>query len=802
MAVEDLNAMIDETYEFSAPRFYDFINGESEEEMRNAELWFETALSYAPSPFMPRIKTGRSIQIETLCDLSNEDNSQKVSGPSSDTTTTSTPTEDTTSVPAKEANNTEFITEPTAKGKDETHQLEEESKTCHIEQISEDKNGVSSTQNSGGILTGTKSTSKETTKDCANETTSSVASVIQGSEACTPKPQTICKKAEPLTANSKKNLTAKKIASLVRNPSALKHKDQSQLPHAKNVKPASSRSVTKAKSTASAPDFAQENQAIKKQRLEGGRSRQILSIKPQNLPHKSRATLIGGDSNLRSSTTKTCKGDRKIYVREVATPFVSMAEMMKKFQSNTRVMEIPRSSSISHDDAGSIIQRKPKLTLTRPKEPEFETANRIRPTRVKSTEELEEEMMANIPKFKARPVNKKILQAPTLPALPRSTPQLPEFQEFHLKTMERANQHAETSTVVSSTESSCQNLDRPHKLTLPRTPHLETSLRARPPKVKSSQELEKEELEKMPKFKARPFNKKIFESKGDLGIFCNPKRNVTKPQEFHFATDERIPPASAVIDLFNKLSLNSEPSHENQIPKLTTPNPFHLHTEERGADKEREFKQELLEKQWEEEKARIPKAMPYPYTTDYPVIPPKPEPKPCTKPEPFQLESLARHEEELQREMEEKQMKEKEEAQMRIFKAQPIMKDDPLPLPEKVRKPLTQVQGFALHVDHRAVGREEFDKKIKEKEMMYKRYREEYESAKMMEEEKALKQLRRTMVPHAIPLPNFDNPFHPQKSCKETTKPKSPKLRVLQRKERRQLVCVATAMSSAAANMR
>lgn len=41
--------MIDETYEFSAPRFFDFIKGESEEDSRRAELWFETALAYAPS---------------------------------------------------------------------------------------------------------------------------------------------------------------------------------------------------------------------------------------------------------------------------------------------------------------------------------------------------------------------------------------------------------------------------------------------------------------------------------------------------------------------------------------------------------------------------------------------------------------------------------------------------------------------------------------------------------------------------------------------------------------------------------
>lgn len=37
---------------------------------------------------------------------------------------------------------------------------------------------------------------------------------------------------------------------------------------------------------------------------------------------------------------------------------------------------------------------------------------------------------------------------------------------------------------------------------------------------------------------------------------------------------------------------------------------------------------------------------------------------------------------------------------------------DPIPLPEKARKPLTDVQEFNLHVQHRAVDRAEFDKKV------------------------------------------------------------------------------------------
>ncbi|KAL8506359.1 hypothetical protein ACS0TY_017295 [Phlomoides rotata] len=97
-----------------------------------------------------------------------------------------------------------------------------------------------------------------------------------------------------------------------------------------------------------------------------------------------------------------------MYVREPAAPFVSMAEMMRKFQSETKEVSLPRGScSISQSDAGAT-QRKPKLTLTRPKTPEFETSQRVRSFKLKSSAEIEKEVMAKVPKFKARPLNKKV----------------------------------------------------------------------------------------------------------------------------------------------------------------------------------------------------------------------------------------------------------------------------------------------------------------------------------------------------------------------------------------------------------
>ncbi|CAI0548799.1 unnamed protein product [Linum tenue] len=658
-----VSSVIDEIYEFSAPRFFDFTKAESKEDMRKAELWFDTALSHAPSPFMPRIRTGRSLKVDSLCDFTEADQIPKVGHYMIEIPSLASESSESTASERKDKQSAE--TREAAANK--------ENNGCQVNVLPAGNDTCKGVVEKA-ILFFEQKEKANIHKQVKDQTRT---------EACsTPQPSLHSQKGGALT-DSKKHQSARHIASLVKNPSVLKSKSQAQSSQVKGVKPQSSLKNRGGNNNTNNPagafSFAHENQAIKRQKLEDGKSRQILNVRPpQPLPHKSKLGL--STSNANGVANRTQKEERKVYVRETAVqaPFVSTAEMMRKFQTSTRELSLP------------IPQGKPKLTLTRPKEPAFETAQRVRPVRVKSSAELEEEMLAKIPKFKARPVNKK---------------------EFHLETAVRATHNAESASVASTEVSRRNNEWKPH-CTEPKTPLLQTSLRARPVKVKSTLELEKEALEKIPKFKAKPLNKKIFESKGELGIFCNTKKQVTVPKEFHFAIDERIPPPTVFADMFDKLSLNSESQDNHLLPRNTAPNPFHLHTEERGAEKERRLAMELERKKMEDELARVPKATPYPYTTDYPVVPPKPNPKPSTRPEPFQLESLVRHEEEMQKEMEDRLRKEKEEAQMRIFKAQPVLKEDPIPVPEKVRIPLTEVQQIHLHVDHRAVDRKEFDQKV------------------------------------------------------------------------------------------
>ncbi|GJN13123.1 hypothetical protein PR202_ga31459 [Eleusine coracana subsp. coracana] len=701
---------LDPAYEFDAPRFFDFINEEKEEAVRAAEAWFEASASHAPSPFGTRIRETRAVpKVTFVCDFAGaeepatevririeyvppwrtlsmrrglQDPRRDVSGspPEMKNASFGSVCEDNISVTCADAG---------------SHQ-QEASAACP-EEMSESPPADTMSESPPA-----EEEKEDSPKSFEFQPIREPTVKSDGGSASTPKMQ---RPPPPIKIAPAVHTCAKSIVKTeVRTPKTLANTSKEGAATGSMVV---KRSVMKGTRDLAAADVTQENQAVKRQKLDNGGVRQILNVKTRVLPHKGRAGLAGSIEMRRSHESMHS-------TKEVA-PYISAAEIVKKFESGTRELSTPHSRS--HEDTSATLQNRPQLMLTRPKEPEFQTAHRVRAVRVKSSAELEEEMLAKIPKFRARPFNKKIAEAPVFPPLPRQTP-----QEFHLKTMERATRHADTSSETSFV-GTVKSQNKPLKSTAPKPPQLHTAMRARPPSVKSSQELELEELEKVPKFKAKPLNKKILESKGDIGLFPHPKTQAVPSAESSRtvrglgkgfsgrpyprlcnAGRPRLEPGTCWLQALSLYSESSSHSDRKGVPRLTIPNPFNLHTEERGQLKEAQLAALLAQKQMEEEKARLHKANPYPYTTDYPVVPPKPEPKPCTRPEGFQLESLVRHEIEQQRLMEERQRMEREEAQRRL---------------------------------------------IKEKEKTYKRLREENEFAQKIEEEKALKQLRRTMVDKA-----------------------------------------------------
>ncbi|KAJ7548867.1 hypothetical protein O6H91_07G031300 [Diphasiastrum complanatum] len=735
---------IDPAYEFSAPMYFDFCAQETSTDVETAEGWFATAVTYEASPHAAKSKECSILSNgDDSCQYENDHSQEHLSYVS--------PTHNETAMELERfsqvATNCDVMdthqthTESAFSGVEEEEPHTPENGNVHHEVLEFVNEKPSSTKNLNAVCAGSlpvKRLHSEAWKDLTNGWTASKSTL--------------------------KAFTRPTQASVLKK--------------------------TKLSNKGLQPDV----QAAKKQKLEGGRFHKIHQSQPRTptLTVPQEFHLLT-DKRAQQQTNDMCSKITK--VGRSASPFVSIAEKVRRFQMKTP--ERFRHHPVRNDEMLAV-NEKPKLKLTTPLEPEFETSHRARPPKVKSTAELEAEMLAKIPKFKARPVNKKILEGPCLPVLPKKTPQLPQFQEFHLRTMERALQHSGGPSSVCSSDSHTNSLPELKQrrksapggcLTEPQEPRLETASRSRPSRVKSTAEMEEEELAKIPKFKARPFNKKIFESRGDLGIFRTEKRQVTTPSEFHFATERRSAHQTPMlVEKLNELSLDTR-SDQDVTLRPTVPQPFHLATEERGLMKEMKLMEELMDRELADKEARIPKANPLPFTTDWPLIPPKPEPKASTKPEPFQLESLARHEEEVHRKAEELARLEQAEAEMRKFKAQPLLSTGPVFIPERSRKPLTEVQEFSLLVDTRAVERAEFDKKLSEKQNHYKRFREELEAARKVEEERFIKTLRKEMVPQARPMPIFAKPFVPQRSSKTPTRPMSPRLRT--RKERRRSITLS-----------
>ncbi|KAG0588788.1 hypothetical protein KC19_2G269000 [Ceratodon purpureus] len=773
---------IDWVYEFSAPKYFDFSCEETDAEVLAAERWFEIVIPYENSPHVSKTKSipelrstalgkshgGKLEALQILAHISPLSDSKKV---------------------IKDAE--EFPGDQIEEVLQNIADCEEKPEGCG--NMAEDYEG--------------KIADCEVDPDKSHEVQSSNC---VDEEPCTPEGRAITGVIE----NNAKRTPPSALAALLISPGSLPAKrlysdtwkeppPAEQAPRSQsknrlsfsrtgrkktltNKKPTSAHSKTinasskpmnvNSKLISASSKLINDSskcysQAEKKQKLEGGRLNQLLYTKDKlPRPKKPPTLTVPHEFQLRT--------DERAHIHQgdpsKASPFVSLAERVRRFHTkNSGRPPVPNNNSSLQAKLHEHEKAKVKLTVA--KSPAFGTSQRVRPSKVKSAAELEEEMLAKIPKFKARPLPKKILEAPALPTFTKSTPQVQEFQEFHLHTMDRAQQHASSSAPSSTETLSTSNVPKPRDLTKQRPPQLETANRVRTSTVKSREELEEEELAKLPKFKARPLNKMIFESKGDLGVPRNQKRMITTPQEFHFKTDERAHSRDpdTLADQILKLSL-SKPNKVEPVLRPTIPKPFHLATDDRGLAKGMRDIQERIQQQQMEVDARIPIANPLPWTTDFPEVPPKPLPKECTKPEPFYLESLVLHEHEQERLMEERLHAEQLEAALREFHAQPNLSKVPVVLPEKQRIPLTVVEGFNLLADQRAIEREDFEKKVAEKQMQYKRYREKYEAARKAEEEKFLKAMRKEMVPTARPMPAFPPPRLPLRSTKGPTKPVSP----------------------------
>ncbi|KAG2330516.1 hypothetical protein Bca52824_001696 [Brassica carinata] len=202
-----------------------------------------------------------------------------------------------------------------------------------------------------------------------------------------------------------------------------------------------------------------------------------------------------------------------------------------------------------------------RTKITVPQEPDFATSHRVNRMRQKDDAKLEKDA-TSVYRFKARPFNRKIFEAPSLPIRKKSTPKLPEFQEFHLKTSERAMQHS--SAVSTGTNKG------PYK---PDTRAFPDGVNREPRRPRAA-DIPKDDDRKHI-FKARPLDNKTVSSRRDTDIFRKSKRettaHVTQTREFSFRSQKKVQ-QDLPTDLFSKLSIKPE-LQPNNGSRLRSPQP-------------------------------------------------------------------------------------------------------------------------------------------------------------------------------------------------------------------------------------
>lgn len=120
------------------------------------------------------------------------------------------------------------------------------------------------------------------------------------------------------------------------------------------------------------------------------------------------------------------------------------------------------------------------------------------------------------------------------------------------------------------------------KLTAPQEFKFHSTARSRATDYVPKEKLEEEELKNIKPFKALPLNPKILESAGDLGVPKVPKRALTVPEEFNFATTTRTRTESTAVDETSE----TKPVHKPKpraAGSLTEPKTPMLQTKVRSA---------------------------------------------------------------------------------------------------------------------------------------------------------------------------------------------------------------------------
>uniref|UniRef100_A0A4W6E8E7 TPX2 microtubule nucleation factor n=1 Tax=Lates calcarifer TaxID=8187 RepID=A0A4W6E8E7_LATCA len=515
-------------------------------------------------------------------------------------------------------------------------------------------------------------------------------------------------------------------------------------------------------------------------------------------------------------------------------------ERIRNLQKKVALHRKKNETSYKAALAGKPPPKKTALSTTVPKEFHFNTDGRMKVTTSSSTAHKEVDFInqlrkpsspvkakkgATVPKpFNLSTGSKRKLEGPDV-----YVPMAQQIEQFQKRTPDRYHLRSRCSLERGPSPVKGDHL----KLTQPHTPHLMTRQRSRPPTVRSSADLEAEEVDKLHrfKFKALELNRKILESAEDL------KKPVVKeptvPKGFELQIEKRLqerqtsqkpsegedkPHTFKAQPLLKKMLEGVVGLPEKQVLHPTVPEspaftlkkrvrvdrkmeeakipspvkappvphfglPFKpLLPENRHVEvcpfsfEERERERKALkEKRLEEMRnVEVPqfKAQPLP-DFDSVVLPEKKKLEP-TKPEPFRLlldERGAVRSSRWEQMVKEEQ---KQQEQATVFKARPntVTHKEPFQ-PKKEDHAAAVVEAFELATERRARERQEFERLASEKEALRALMEEEQRREEEQRQQEEIAKLRQEQVHKAQPIRHY-RPVAVKKSEVPLTVPQSP----------------------------
>ncbi|XP_055578581.1 targeting protein for Xklp2 isoform X8 [Falco cherrug] len=422
-------------------------------------------------------------------------------------------------------------------------------------------------------------------------------------------------------------------------------------------------------------------------------------------------------------------------LEETTSEYVSLAEQVEAFQKRTPSRYHLRSRK---SDEGPVPAKLVKPRLTKPKTPVLRTKQRFRPITCKTTAELEAEEIEKIKqyKFKAQELNPKIFEGgPLLPKKP-SVKDLTQPIGFELETEKRIQERD------------------------------------------SKKQQEEEHFE----FHSRPCPTKILEDV--VGVPEKKVLPITVPK-------------SPVFTLKSRTQTSSRDEKEKEVVPVIRANPMRHYgvpfkpkmPEQRhvevcpfsfdARDKERQIQKEKKIEELQKEEVPKFKALPLPYF-DHVQLPEKKVKNP-TQPEPFNLQVDERGAAKLQiwkQQLEEDLKRQKEAA---CFKARPntVVYQEPF-VPKRGNKPLSESlsgsvvpESFELATEKRAKERQEFEKRLADREAIRERCQERLRQEEEEREKEEVAKLRQEMVHKANPIRKYRN-VEVKPSDQPLTTPKSP----------------------------